>query len=73
MHIVRLLHAKRMALCLGLLGLLALASGCGDSSTTEAPPATAEQKERTDKMKEARSKQFGTGGKRIVEKAPKKP
>lgn len=72
MRIVRLLHAKRMVLCLGLLGLLALSGGCSDNLNAPPPPATAEQKERTDKMRDARAKAVGPGGKRIVEKVQKK-
>jgi len=51
MSIVRLIHAKRMILCLGLVGMLHVASGCGQDYTT-APQATAEQKAKMDKMKE---------------------
>jgi len=61
-----------MILCLGLLGMLALAGGCSQDLTTAAPPATEEQKERTDKMREAREKAIGPGGKRIVDKTQKK-
>jgi hypothetical protein len=64
MHMLRFFHARRMALSLTLLGLLALASGCGDenpvsSSPTAAPPPGAMT---GDKMKEARLKGLGTAG-----------
>jgi hypothetical protein len=64
MHMLRFFHARRMALSLSLLGLMALASGCsesnpvasGDNST---PPPGAMT---GDKMKEARLKGLGTAG-----------
>jgi hypothetical protein len=69
MRIVRRLDAKRMVLCLCLLGMLGLGSGCGDGSTTTAPPATPEQQERTDKLRNARKEALGvSGGKAIIEK-----
>jgi hypothetical protein len=74
MHILRSFHAKRMALCLIMLGSLAVASGCGDenpvpSSGTAAPPPGALT---GDKMKEARQKEFGTIGDPKSEKNQKK-
>jgi hypothetical protein len=38
MHIMRIFHAKRMVLCLGLIGMLAFAGGCSsDPNDTVAP------------------------------------
>ncbi len=62
MRVVRLLHANRMVLCLGLVGMLAMASGCGQDYTAE-KEATPEQKAKMEQMREtmkgARSKEIG--------------
>jgi hypothetical protein len=61
MHIVRFLRARRLVLCVSLLGFLALASGCGDSD-----PATSvgpdEAKNRGEAQQKAREAQYGPGG-----------
>ena len=72
MRIVRLVHAKRTVFCLVLLVILSLTTGCGDDHTAPAPPATPEQKERLDKMKDARSKLLPQGKSSFIEKAPPK-
>lgn len=62
MRIVRLVHANRMVLCLGLVGMLAMSSGCGQDYATERE-ATPEQKAKMEQMREtmkgARSKAIG--------------
>jgi hypothetical protein len=74
MRVVPRLHAKRTVLWLSLLAILSsLAAGCGDDYNAPAPPATAEQKERTDKMREARQKLLPEGKNTFIEKAPKRP
>ena len=58
MRIVRVFHANRLWLSLGLLALLALASGCGGDVNKQAaapPQSQAEQ----DKERAAREKAFG--------------
>jgi hypothetical protein len=64
MHMLRFFHARRMALGLLLLGLLALASGCGDENpVSSSPNATPPDGAMTgDKMKKARMEGLGTTG-----------
>ena len=74
MHMLRSLHARRMALGLTLLGSLALASGCGDSNpvpsdSNAAPPEGAMT---GDRMKKARMEGLGTAGDPPSQKTPKK-
>jgi len=38
MRILRFFHAKRMVLCLGLMGMLAFAGGCGDDPNATVAP-----------------------------------
>jgi len=60
MRIVRALHANRMLLCLGLLGLIGLASGCDDDKNKQpaAPPTTQAQQ---DAERAAREAAYGKG------------
>ena len=59
MRILRVLHANRMALSLGLMGLLAMASGCGgDPNATIGEPIS---QERQDAERAARQKAYAGG------------
>jgi hypothetical protein len=49
MRVDRLVHARRMVLCLGLVGMLSLTAGCAEDTTTQAP-TTQEQKNKMDKF-----------------------
>ena len=49
MRVDRLVHAKRMVLCLGLVGMLGLTAGCAEDTTTQAP-TTQEQKDKMNKF-----------------------
>ena len=61
MQILRFFHARRMILCLGLLGSLALANGCSDPN-----PATSvsedEAKAKTQAQRDALKNAYGPGG-----------
>jgi hypothetical protein len=61
MQLLRVFHAKRVVVCLGLLGSLALASGCGESN-----PATSvsddEAKAKTQAQRDAMQNAFGKNG-----------
>jgi hypothetical protein len=61
MQLLRVFHAKRVVVCLGLLGSLALASGCGESN-----PATSvsddEAKAKTQAQRDALKNAYGPGG-----------
>jgi hypothetical protein len=62
MRIVRIFHDNRLVFCLGLIGLLALASGCdgGDpNSKTVGEPTTPAQQSAE---KDARVKAYGPTG-----------
>ena len=73
MRVVRRLHAKGTVLWLSLLAIpLSSAGGCGDDHNAPAPPATAEQKDQLDKMKEARQQKLPPGKSTFIEKAPKR-
>jgi len=61
MRMLRFLHARRVAVCLGLLGLLVLASGCGDQNN----PATIDPevgKAKGEALQKAREAAYGKGG-----------
>jgi hypothetical protein len=49
MRVDRLFHARRMVLCLGLVGMLGLTAGCAEDTTTQAP-TTQEQKDKMNKF-----------------------
>ncbi len=66
MRILQFVHVKRLALCLSLLGLMALSSGCGGEG--EAPsPQVAEENQKNDA--EARKKAYGQAGVPVGKKA----
>jgi hypothetical protein len=64
MCILRSLHARRLFLCLGLLGALILSGGCSESNPVSESPSSAPPPGAMtgDKMKEARLKGLGTTG-----------
>jgi hypothetical protein len=49
MRVDRLVHAKRMVLCLSLVGMLNLTGGCAEDTTTQAT-TTQEQKNKMEKF-----------------------
>lgn len=61
MRILRSFHARRMVVCLGLLGSLGLASGCSESN-----PATSisedDAKAKTEAQRQAMQNAFGKTG-----------
>jgi len=57
-------------LCLGLLGLLVLASGCGDQNPANVEPEVGKAK--GEALKNAREQAYGKGGIPPTEKAPTK-
>jgi hypothetical protein len=61
MRLLRFLHARRIVLSLGLLGLLGLASGCSDPDPVAAVGKEGAEAKGKAQM-EAREKQFGKGG-----------
>ncbi len=61
MHLLRILHATRLFLCLALLALAALASGCSESNPVESMGTEAAQA-KGKAQQEAREKAFGKGG-----------
>ncbi len=61
MRMLRFLHARRLALCLGMLGSLAFASGCGDQNPVTAV-GTVEAKARGEAQQKAREAAYGKGG-----------
>jgi hypothetical protein len=71
MRILRFLHPRRLVVFLALLGLLVLASGCGDQN-----PATSigpeEGKAKGEAQQKAREAAYGKGGVPPAEKATKK-
>ena len=65
MQVLRILHATRLGLSLGLVSLLASASGCSDPDPVAAMgPEAAAAKGKA--QQEAREKAFGKGGARPV-------
>lgn len=61
MQVLRIFHATRLVLSLGLVGLLAMASGCSDPNpVTAMGPEAAATKGKA--QQEAREKAFGKGG-----------
>lgn len=61
MRVLRFLHAMRMVLCLGLLALMALASGCSDSNPVAAVGDEA-AKEKGEAQQKARQAAYGKAG-----------
>jgi hypothetical protein len=61
MHMLRLLNSKRMIICIGLLGLFALSSGCGGDVNATVRQPTAEEKEHQDAERAARAKAYAKG------------
>jgi hypothetical protein len=61
MNIVRMLAGNRREFCIGLLGLVALVSGCGDGASTLPPVAPGGLKPGEAEAK-ARMKAYGTTG-----------
>jgi hypothetical protein len=61
MRVLRFLHARRVAFSLSLLGLLALASGCGDSNPV-ASLDSGEAKAKGEAQQKLREAQYGRGG-----------
>ena len=49
MHVLRFVHAKRMVVRFGLVGMLSLTAGCAEDTTTQAP-TTQEQKNKMEKF-----------------------
>jgi hypothetical protein len=70
MRVLRFLHARRMAFCLSLLGLLGLASGCGEETPANINPEVGQAKGNA--LKNAREQAYGKGGMPATEKTPKK-
>jgi len=71
MRVLRFLHAKRIVLCLGLLALMALASGCSDSNpVTSISPE--EGKEKGLALQKAREEAYGKGGQPKSQKTARK-
>jgi hypothetical protein len=59
MHIVRILHANRMVRALGLLGLLALLSGCDSVDPSPKAAGQPTSQEQQDAERQARLKAYG--------------
>jgi hypothetical protein len=70
MRIVRLLHAKRMLFCLCLLGMPAWAGGCDSGSVPVSDPDTI--KANTQKIQDARIKEYGASARPKSEPAKKR-
>jgi hypothetical protein len=66
MRVDRLVHAKRMVLCLGLVGTLGLTAGCAEDTTTQAP-TTQEQKNKMEKFQV----DYKTARAKAIKDAPK--
>jgi hypothetical protein len=61
MRVLQFLHGRRMVLCLSLLGLLALAGGCGDQNPVTAVSPEA-GKEHGEAQRKAREAAYGKAG-----------
>jgi hypothetical protein len=61
MRMIQRLHAKRLMICVALLGLPAIPIGCGDSSATARQP-TAEDKQQGEAMRKAMEAAYGEQG-----------
>ncbi len=62
MNIVPVLAGNRRQFCISLLGLAALASGCGDNPSTPVTPPQTGGKTPGELQAEARKKAFGASG-----------
>jgi hypothetical protein len=71
MHVLRFLHAMRVFLCLGLLGLAGAATGCSESNPVESMGKDEAQAKGKAQM-EARKKAFGDSGYTTKPAAPAK-
>ena len=72
MRVPRFLHSRRMVLCLSLLGLLAVASGCGDQNpVTAVGPEVG--KEKGEAQRKAREAAYGPTGVQKGKPAPTAP
>ena len=60
MDVVQLPNVGRRAFCLSVVGLLAIAGGCGDATNTPATPEDNKAKEEAERA--AREKAYGPGG-----------
>jgi hypothetical protein len=72
MNIVRVLAGNRRQFCAGLLGLVAVASGCGGSEQTP-PPVLPGGKSPGEAEREARLKAYGSGTPKTPKGSPKTP
>ncbi len=70
----RFLYAKRLVLCLGMLGLFGLTSGCGDENpVTSAGPDVSKNGEKGKAQAEALRNAYGTTSiPKSTKSAPKK-
>jgi hypothetical protein len=72
MNSVRVLAGNRRQFCISLLGLVALASGCGDTPSTPETPPKPGGKTPGEAEAEARKKAYGTtGAPKTTKESPK--
>jgi len=72
MNSVRVFAGNRRQFCISLLGLVALASGCGDTPSTPPTPAQLGGKTPGEAERDARRKAFAiTGGPKSTKASPK--